>query len=349
MNPQLQTIPARFATDLIAHLRDTPGFDPDCVQRAGIAPAQLQHDGARVTIEQLSSLYRLLAVQYDDETPGLFSRPLRNGTLKFLCLSMLDAPSLGVALHRFAGFFRLVLDDLQFELGESETGACVRLVEKGDLGERRILALEFMLLLVQGVASWMIEKPISFQRIDLAYPPPPHADEYPRMYAGPARFSQPVTALHLDPACLPLPIRRNKTALSAFLRNAPMDWFHVSASKRPVTHRVGDHLRERLAQPLTIEDVARTLHTSPRTLARRLAVEGSRFQSLKDSLRRDAAITLLTKTDEPIALIGARIGFDDPSAFNRAFKQWTGSPPGAYRRQPRTERAKKDAPESASS
>lgn len=173
MSMQSQTIPVRFASDLIAHLRDTPGFDPDCVQHAGIAPALLQHGGARVTIEQLSDLYRILAVQYDDETPGLFSRPLRNGTLKFLCLAMLGAPSLGIALHRFAGFLRLVLDDVHFEICESEMNVRIALVERVDLGERRVLALELLLLLVQGVASWMIEQPIPFMRIDLAYPAPP--------------------------------------------------------------------------------------------------------------------------------------------------------------------------------
>ena len=53
---------------------------------------------------------------------------------------------------------------------------------------------------------------------------------------------------------------------------------------------------------------------------------------MKDELRRDMAILKLIKTELPIAEIGSAIGFDDPTTFNRAFKLWTGSAPGAYRR-----------------
>jgi AraC-like DNA-binding protein len=73
------------------------------------------------------------------------------------------------------------------------------------------------------------------------------------------------------------------------------------------------------------------MHTSVRNLSRKLRNEGTSFQAIKDELRRDVAIQLLTKTDKPIAVIGADLGFDSPTTFHRAFKAWTGSTPGAYR------------------
>jgi hypothetical protein len=42
---------------------------------------------------------------------GLWSRPIRAGTLKYLGLSLLDAPSLMVAMYRFTRFWNLLLDD----------------------------------------------------------------------------------------------------------------------------------------------------------------------------------------------------------------------------------------------
>ncbi len=335
LNIQSNTVPVRFVTGLMAAVRHRPGFDPDCIRRAGIAPALLQQHAARVTIDQFANLYRSLAIQFDDETPGLFSRPLRNGALKYLCLGMLEAANLRIALHRFSGFFRLLLDDLHFEMATQGELTRIALVERTDLGERRILVLELMLMLVQGVSSWMIERKIPFVRIDLAYPPPAHAADYLHLYPGPAHFAQPVTALYLDTAVLGEPIRQDKAALSNFLRNAPRDWFYVSVSERPQTHRVRDHLQGRLDRPQSVESVARTLHTSARTLARRLAAEGTSFQSIKDDLRRDSAIARLTLSDEPVAAIGSMLGFDDPTAFNRAFRRWTGSTPGAYRKRPR--------------
>ena len=85
------------------------------LEEAGIAEELLIEPGARVTEEQFSALYQALAIALDDEMPGFFSRPLRSGTLKFLCLSLLDARNLETALHRFCQFFHIVLDDFRIE------------------------------------------------------------------------------------------------------------------------------------------------------------------------------------------------------------------------------------------
>jgi AraC-like DNA-binding protein len=326
------TVSIRMVCQILDRLAGHRALALECIERAGIALALLERDSARVTVEQFALFYRTLAVELDDETPGLFSRPLRAGTLKFLCLGMLDAANLRVALHRFCWFFRLVLDDLHFELGEADGLSRVALVERVPLQPHRPLILELMLMLVQGIASWMIERKLLFARVDLAYPAPAHASEYINMFAGPARFDRPHTALYVEPAFMDAPIRQDKASLSAFLRKAPMDWIHVSVSERLFTHRVRDLLESELGRPQSVADVARTLHISARTLARRLDAEGTHFQAVKDALRRDVAIARISRTEDPIASIGADLGFDDPAAFNRAFKQWTGSPPGSYRR-----------------
>ena len=68
------------------------------------------------------------------------------------------------------------------------------------------------------------------------------------------------------------------------------------------------------------------------TLQRRLAADGTSFQALKDELRRDLAIVRLNTSTVPLAALADELGFADSAAFQRAFKSWTGSAPGAYRR-----------------
>jgi len=68
------------------------------------------------------------------------------------------------------------------------------------------------------------------------------------------------------------------------------------------------------------------------TLQRRLTKEGTSFQSLKDELRRDVAIVRLNATAVSVAELAQKLGFNDSGAFQRAFKGWTGSAPGAYRK-----------------
>lgn len=332
MTSPTMTVPIGMITQMLDRLGHPPGAASEAVARAGIAPALLARPSARVTVEQFAVFYRALVVQMDDETPGLFSRPLRGGTLKFLCLGLMGAPSLRVALHRFCCFFRLMLDDLAFRMTACEGVEGIVIEERRDLGAQRALILELMLLLIQGIASWMAERRLRFVRVDLAYPPPPHADEYLNMYAGPAVFGRPATMLVFEAGTLDLPVRQDKAAVSAFLRRAPTDWIRPPAGERLLTHRVRDLLEARLNRPPSIPEVARALHLSPRTLARRLDAEGTHFQAIKGAVRRDAAIVRLLCTDLPIATIGAQLGFEDPAAFNRAFRQWAGMPPGGYRK-----------------
>jgi len=70
---------------------------------------------------------------------------------------------------------------------------------------------------------------------------------------------------------------------------------------------------------------------TPQTLRRRMHEEGQGFQSLKDHLRRDAAIEYLARPDMTLLDIADQLGFSEASTFHRAFKKWTGVAPGEYR------------------
>ena len=50
------------------------------------------------------------------------------------------------------------------------------------------------------------------------------------------------------------------------------------------------------------------------------------------SLKMIAAADLLRATSDPLAVVAAQVGFADPYHFAKRFKQWSGVPPGTYRR-----------------
>ncbi|PSW09184.1 AraC family transcriptional regulator [Photobacterium rosenbergii] len=74
------------------------------------------------------------------------------------------------------------------------------------------------------------------------------------------------------------------------------------------------------------------LGMTPRTLQRNLGQQGLTFRELRDNSRRDHAIQLLGQEGVSTHEVAWRVGYDDLSNFNRAFRKWTGYTAPAYRR-----------------
>jgi AraC-like DNA-binding protein len=82
---------------------------------------------------------------------------------------------------------------------------------------------------------------------------------------------------------------------------------------------------------VTPERAAHALTTSPRTLSRRLAEEGTSFRDLHDEVRADFARVLLQDRSASIADVSFFLDYSEPAAFHRAFRRWTGTTPHEYR------------------
>ncbi|MFC9111758.1 GlxA family transcriptional regulator [Streptomyces sp. NPDC057092] len=105
----------------------------------------------------------------------------------------------------------------------------------------------------------------------------------------------------------------------------------------PDTDRSTSATREwalrRLAEPITLEDMARHAHMSVRTFTRRFRQETGVSPLKWLSQRRLAhARQLLESTDLPVARIAGACGFSDPVALRRQFHTYVGLSPAAYRR-----------------
>jgi AraC-like DNA-binding protein len=81
----------------------------------------------------------------------------------------------------------------------------------------------------------------------------------------------------------------------------------------------------------SFDELATTLHMSPRTLRRKLTEHGVAYKTLLDDVRRDLALYYVTRNEESFDAVAERLGFSEPSTFYRTFKRWTGTTPALYR------------------
>ena len=78
---------------------------------------------------------------------------------------------------------------------------------------------------------------------------------------------------------------------------------------------------------LSLDDVASNFNVSARSLQRKLKDENITFQELADAVRKALALEYVKRGDHPIKEISHMLGYNELSAFSRAFKRWTGKTP----------------------
>ncbi len=304
------------------------------LRSVGIPAELLGAASARVPAESFSAVWLAVARELDDEFFGLDRRRMKCGSFALLSHAMLHSGTLERALKRIVRGFGVFLDDIRAELRIEGPDAVIRLTNRIESAPARRFADETFLIMVHGMMCWLAGRRIPLTLAEFAHPRPPHAREYLVMYSKHLRFDAEYTAVRFDAGQLAAPVVQNATTLKKFLRVAPQSVFLKYKNEDSWTARVRRRLRGSIGTagwPL-LEDVAREFHVAPTTLRRRLDAEGSSYQGIKDQLRRDAAIHHLCGSRLSVADIAVSLGFEETSAFHRAFKRWTGVRPGEYRR-----------------
>jgi AraC-like DNA-binding protein len=82
---------------------------------------------------------------------------------------------------------------------------------------------------------------------------------------------------------------------------------------------------------LNEEQIAAALFMSKRTLARKLAQDGTSFREIRDSILSRQASSYLLESDLSVDAIATLLNYHDSANFRRAFKRWFDLPPSEYR------------------
>jgi len=309
------------------------GIDPaNALSQARITKRQLSNAESRVTAAQMEIMSGTAMQELDDEALGWFSRRLPWGSYGMLCRASLTAPNLGVALKRWCRHHRLLTEDILLTLSASKTIATLSIEVNRKLGPMQEFCLVSSLRYLLGYTCWAIDSRIALMEARFPFPPPAHQDIYPVLFpGGPVRFNSDKIGISFDARYLALPIQRDERALRQMLQRAlPLTVLQYRRD-RLLVQRVQKLLSQQSGEAFTADSIAALLHVSTRTLHRQLQEEGASLQKLKDEARRDRAMSLLARTTKPIKQVALASGFRNEKSFSRAFRQWVGNSPSAFR------------------
>lgn len=161
--------------------------------------------------------------------------------------------------------------------------------------------------------------------------PPQELAAYGRFFRAPLRFNAEQSAIAFPTWWL-----NRKVAAADALLHQHLEKQASELHRHRETDIVADLrkllLKSLLTRTCTIDNLARQLCIHERTLHRRLREQGTCFRQELELVRHELARQLLAETSIPVKKIATSLGYTDTSAFNRAFKRWTGNTPGHWRR-----------------
>ena len=309
--------------------------DADALLReAGIAPEQLSDPQARLPVAQTTRLWKLAVAATGDPAFGLrVAREVQPTTFHALGYALAASATLGEAFGRAARYCRIVTD--AGELALEAVGEECHVLLRSVIGESAPAeeATDAFAALQARTARALAGRSVLPLRVELRRSRPADTAPYERAFHAPVRFAAADNRLVFAATDFSRPLEGANPELARLNEGlAAQQLARLDAADLPA--RLRALMIERLpdGEP-TAAALAAALHLSLRSLQRKLAERGLRYEGLLDDTRRELAQAHLRDPRLSLNETAFLLGFSDASSFTRAFRRWTGLTPSAWREQ----------------
>jgi AraC-like DNA-binding protein len=324
---------------LIDVVNQAGGASAELMRVLGLRPEQLHLPEARVPRSTLYQLCERAIELTADPALGLhWAERITDSTFVPISQLVAHGPTLRHGFEAMAEFERLLGDDRSYEMHESNDTVTLRALPLSGASPRvqRFLAE----MMVAGFYRLLRAFRASAQsaRIMFQHEAPTYQAEYTRVFEAAVSFGQAFSGIVFDRALLDLPAPHEDPDMHQALR--------AVAERRLLGITQGTTSAQRVREFLVckggphhtdMDEAARAIGLSVRSLRRRLNAEGNSYHEVANEALKLVAKHLLLSKQHTIQETAFEMGFADARSFHRAFRRWTGTTPGAYRRAQRQE------------
>jgi AraC-like DNA-binding protein len=330
--------PSSLARLALIHLERAARFGvprAELLRDAKLNEEQLRDPDARIPRSAMVRLWHAVASRTPDAALGMrLGAEVRVREFGLVGYTMAFSKTVGAALKRLTRYDRILSEALVVTLDAKDDATWARVDVEPALRAFRPAA-DFRLAALLSMCRELAAAPLAPLTVQFPYRRPAEIREYERFYRAPLEFGAVATALLLRNDDLARPTALSDVTLTDYLDRLAEQVLTALGGDDTLRDRVRRVLFSELSEGVpALDRVGRELGLSARTLQRGLRQEGTTFAAVLTQLRQDLAQPLLRDGQLTVAEVAFLLGYQDPSAFQRAFRRWSGRSPRAFRRDP---------------
>ena len=255
------------------------------------------------------------------------------GTYSVYGLILLSCRDLGQAFAQTLRYESLAHDLGRSELAVQDGTAVYQWHSHFPHASRHLAESVFAGVRVFG--NWLAGTPLPAAPVSFTHAAPADVSEHHRLFGPDVEFAAIANCARFDSALLSLPVPNADVGLYPVLQQHAEHLLQAKLRTQGdvgIVAQVRASIASRLAQDrASLPLIAQDVNLSTRTLQRKLSNADTSFQQVLDQTRQALAQDYLLRPDLSLADIAFLLGYQDQSAFNHAFREWTGESPGSYR------------------
>ncbi len=182
------------------------------------------------------------------------------------------------------------------------------------------------------LGKWMIWQDPPVKTVEFRHEKPNDISRYREIFACPIKFNARRNAIHFESEFLTLPLQQSNSEVARLMLSRVEEQFSQMNEKHSTSKRVYAYIESKFGERIpTIQETALHFGFHERTLRRRLNLEQTTYKELVNQLKMKNAKSMLIRKNMDLIDIANTLGYQDQSAFCRAFRNWFQLSPKAFR------------------
>ncbi|MBS1634339.1 MAG: helix-turn-helix domain-containing protein [Bacteroidetes bacterium] len=329
---------AKFLSRIIRCCVSEPALIEMFYKHCDLTDALLHDERGIVSLESYRKFWELAQKEYNTPCPGfLLSEKSDISMVGIIGYLLQTCPDIKTTMEHLVQNLDLLTTVTDMKAYTSGNKYIVEIIPAPEFVinhpiEQRCEA-EYIAYSMYFFARKLLRRDVQLFKMEMNFPEPAFSYIYEKKFRTNISYNHHVCRMffYLDDVCAPL-MTFDPALYQSFLNMVDAELQKVQREKsftRDVQNVILKKIRENAI--ITVDSVAGALNLSVRNLQRMLTTENTTFIDLYNHTRKHMAIRLLETSKLTIKEISFLFGYNDISAFRKAFKRWTGQSPSYYR------------------